>query len=295
MANVRRDAPERISADCPHCGFSQLEAVTARSTFCRRCGEHFLIERLLAKEAASLRGPTFLDRLGKIFTRESNRNIACFSCLHRHEVPSDAHSSMCPKCGSYIDIRDFRIAGPFARTIQTQGTVHFEIKSDAGTAKVSCGNAEVEGRFRGRIHCTGNAAFKLKGAYPGEVVSELITVRKGAEVTFDFPMHTVDAEICGGASGIFVCEGRLTIQKKGNLKGTVYARSICVEKGGYFSGDLIIGQPIPEALRVERKRLWEPKTVGRIETHTDRYGLSDHSDVPPEIFSHRPLPPDAEE
>ena len=54
MANTRKQPPDKIGADCPHCGYSQLEPVSARSTFCRQCGQHYSIEKLLAKEVASL-------------------------------------------------------------------------------------------------------------------------------------------------------------------------------------------------------------------------------------------------
>ena len=45
--------PEKINADCPHCGFSQLESAYAKSTFCRKCGQHYSIEKLLAREAST--------------------------------------------------------------------------------------------------------------------------------------------------------------------------------------------------------------------------------------------------
>ena len=40
--------PEKISADCPHCGYSQLESALAKSTICRQCSQYFSIEKLLA-------------------------------------------------------------------------------------------------------------------------------------------------------------------------------------------------------------------------------------------------------
>ena len=35
----------------------------------------------------------------------------------------------------------------------------------------------------------------------------------------------------------------VTVYKKGSLEGKVTARAISVEKGGMFSGELVIGQP----------------------------------------------------
>ena len=79
MANTPK-ASEKISADCPHCGFSQLESAFAKSTFCRKCGQHYSIEKLLAKEVASLKGPSIFDKLSKMVAGEKVRDICCFSC-----------------------------------------------------------------------------------------------------------------------------------------------------------------------------------------------------------------------
>ncbi len=43
-------------------------------------------------------------------------------------------------------------------------------------------------------------------------------------------------------SGEIIAQTMVTIHKKGSLEGDVTARAISVEKGGMFSGQLIIGQ-----------------------------------------------------
>ena len=83
MASNTPKNTEKISADCPHCGFSQLESAFAKSTFCRKCGQHYSIERVLSKEAASLKEPGFFARLTKAVSGEKERTIHCHSCGHR--------------------------------------------------------------------------------------------------------------------------------------------------------------------------------------------------------------------
>ena len=84
---------EKISADCPHCGFSQLESAYAKSTFCRKCGQHYSIEKLLAREAVSLKTPGFSDKLTKLIVGEPIRDVTCFSCGHRQTVSASAQST----------------------------------------------------------------------------------------------------------------------------------------------------------------------------------------------------------
>ncbi len=242
MANTRRQPPEKISADCPHCGFSQLESAFAKSTFCRKCGEHYSIEKLLAKETGSLQAPGLFERLSKMISRETIREISCFSCAATQQVSSAAESSLCPKCGSYIDLRDFKITGPFGRSIQTQGEVVISSKGDLTSQRVLCGGARIEGKMRGQMICTGDVAIRLQGPLIGGVEASSVVIEKKSDVDLSKPMKAKNVEINGKARGVVVCEGRVTINKHGALEGAIFARSIVIEKGGVFSGELHIGE-----------------------------------------------------
>ncbi|MHA3770019.1 bactofilin family protein [Verrucomicrobiota bacterium sgz303538] len=242
MANTRRQPPEKISADCPHCGFSQLESALAKSTFCRKCGEHYSIEKLLAKEAGSLQAPGLFERFSKMISRETIREISCFSCAATQQVSSAAESSLCPKCGSYIDLRDFKITGPFGRSIQTQGEVLISSKGDLSSQRVLCANARIEGKMRGHMVCTGEVAIRLQGQLSGAVEAPKVVIEKRSEVELLKPVKAQSVEINGKTSGIIICAGRVTISKHGALEGAIHARSIVIEKGGVFSGELHIGE-----------------------------------------------------
>ncbi len=242
MASNTPKQPEKVSADCPHCGFSQLESAFAKSTFCRKCGQHYSIEKLLAKEVASLKGPSIFDKLSKMVSGEKIRDICCFSCGHHQQVSSQAQSSQCPQCSSYVDLRDFKIAGPFGRSIQTQGEVVIGSKGDVTSAKISCGSALVEGKLRGLLFCTGVARVKVQGKFLGNIDAHQLVVEKKANVEFVRPVKAQSVTIQGKASALIHCDGCVTIAVGGTLEGTVHARAISVEKGGIFSGELFIGQ-----------------------------------------------------
>jgi cytoskeletal protein CcmA (bactofilin family)/predicted RNA-binding Zn-ribbon protein involved in translation (DUF1610 family) len=233
--------PEKISADCPHCGFSQLESAYAKSTFCRKCGEHYSIEKLLLKETESLKGPSLFDKLSKMLGRETVREVACLSCKHRQQISSAAQSSLCPACGSYIDLRDFKIAGPFGRTIQTQGEVVITSKGDASSTRIVCREALVEGQVRGTLTSTGAVRVKMRGKMLGSIEAHQLIIEKRADVEFIRPLKVNSMEVNGKVSARVVCESHVTINKNGYLEGTVFAKAINVERGGVFSGELFIG------------------------------------------------------
>jgi cytoskeletal protein CcmA (bactofilin family) len=246
LSNTRKQQPEKISADCPHCGYSQLESAYAKSTICKRCSQHFSIEKLLAKEVGSLKPPSFFEKIGKLISREGMREIKCFSCHAPQQVSTAAESSLCPKCGSYIDLRDFRISGPFGRTVQTQGRVTILPKGDV-TTRILCGYGRIEGKMRGMMISSGVLEICLSGRLPGELEAEKVVVERKSEVEFGRPVKAKAFEIDGRMSGTLICDGRVTILKHGVVTGTIQARSIVVEKGGIFSGELEIRLPEAEA------------------------------------------------
>ena len=190
MSNQRKQQPEKISADCPHCGFSQLESAYAKSTICRRCSQPFSIEKLLAKEVSSLKAPSIFNKLSKLISRETVHQISCFSCHATQQVSSSAESSLCPKCGSYIDLRDFKITGPFGRSIQTQGEVVITSKGDASSHRILCGNAWIQGKMRGQLLCTHTVYVKMQGKLTGSIESENVVVEKKTEAEFAKPLRS---------------------------------------------------------------------------------------------------------
>ena len=214
MSNTRKQQPEKISADCPHCGYSQLESAYAKSTICKRCSQPFSIEKLLAKEVGSLKPPSVFEKLGKLIRREGVREIACFSCGAKQEVSTTAESSLCPKCGSYIDLRDFRISGPFGRTVQTQGRVTILPKGDV-TTRILCGTGRIEGKMRGLMMSNGTIEIKIDGRLPGQVDAARVLIERKCEVELAKPLRGRAIEVDGKVAGEIVCDGRVTINKHG--------------------------------------------------------------------------------
>ncbi len=190
-----------------------------------------------------VRGPSIFDRLSKLVSGEKVRKICCFSCGHRQEVSSAAQSSLCPSCGSYIDLRDLKISGSYGRSIQTQGEIHLTSKGELTSAKAACGSAIIEGKLRGSLVCNGEVRLRAQGKVMGGIEAHELVVEKKCDVECVRVVKAHSMEINGKISARVVCETAVVINKGGFLEGSVYARSISVEKGGFFTGELFIGQP----------------------------------------------------
>lgn len=230
-----------------------MEYAAAKSTMCRQCGSHFAPSapkqeiRLRAKEerveatAATSSESSLFKKVEGLWNKHHNSEIECFECKAKHEVSSAATSSFCPKCSTHVDLRDYKITTSFSRSIKTQGTVHVAPKGDLSSTTVTCRSALIEGKMRGNMNCLGTATINYVGKIPGRLVAHNIVVDRKSDVHFFRRIQVKTIEIRGRMTGEIVADGAVVIHRNALLDGNVTAKSLSVEKGGIFMGQLIIG------------------------------------------------------
>jgi len=251
--------------ECPHCGFKQMEYVAAKSTICRQCGRSFSPSApkpglKLKDHAAATEELPLHRKLEGIWNRQRNRVVSCFECKRKHEVSDQATSTNCPGCSAHIDLRDYKITTSFSRTIRTRGDVHLTSKGDLSSTSVICTSAIIEGKLRGNLECEDSMTINLVGKIPGRIGAQHMTVERKSDIQCFRRVRVMNIDIKGRMSGEIVATGSVTIHKNGTLDGNVTAKSIAIEKGGIFSGQLVIGQAgltqgelLPEAKATEKK------------------------------------------
>ena len=219
---------------------------------CRQCGSHFApsapkVElRLKPKEerveaATSANDPSIFQKLEGFWGTHHNSLIECFDCKAKHEVSSAASSSFCPKCSTHVDLRDYKITTSFSRSIKTQGEIHITPKGDLSSTTVTCRAALIEGKMRGNMKCVGTATINFVGKIPWRLIAENLVIDRKSDVHFFRRVQVKTIEIRGRMTGEIVAEGAVIIHRGALLDGNVTAKSISVEKGGIFMGQLIIG------------------------------------------------------
>lgn len=259
-----------------------MEPTGGFSTYCRKCGQHFRIEppakstakglfsRLIGTEKAPVRVQTShrqpsMPLQVRGYSEEANlfaeskpntirpagppktyRNVVCFDCQHPHKVVSASTSSLCPSCGSYIDLRDVIIKERTTQKIRTRGDVTVEKKGALLGTSITCGNLTVEGQIAGSIHASGTVIFRASGKILGEVRCQHLVIEKKCEVQFLQPIHAETGEISGSMSGSFHFNNRLFLTRRGSILGLVQAPSMLMEIGGQLDATLaILPHPIP--------------------------------------------------
>lgn len=211
--------------------------------------------------------------LGSLFHQTpKNQMVRCFECNGAHEVSSSAQSSICKDCGAYIDLQDYKISGSFSRNIVTRGTVTLAKGGDLSSSKVVCSAATIMGRMRGNLVCSGRVTLRTRGKMSGTLEAGCLVVEKGSEVEFTRPVRVSALDVSGIVSGpVFECDGHVTIQRTGILRGPVRAKGFTVEKDGGFEGELTISprQPLatvaggdtPEAMTAEKTAASSAETL----------------------------------
>jgi cytoskeletal protein CcmA (bactofilin family)/Zn finger protein HypA/HybF involved in hydrogenase expression len=245
-----KPSPAKVGVDCPHCGFKQMEYAAAKSTMCRQCGAHFVPSapkvqlRLRQKDEAPpepAADTSFLRIMEGFWAKHHRAVIECFDCKATQEVSTAAHSTICPKCSKHIDLRDYKITTSFSRSIRTNGQVHLTAKGDLSSSNVVCRSALIEGKLRGNLQCLGRATINFVGKIPGRLTAEHILVERKSVVQFFRRVRVKTIEIRGRMTGEVIAQGTVIIHRNATLDGNVTAKSISVERGGIFNGQLIIG------------------------------------------------------
>ncbi len=236
--------PGQITVACPHCHAKQQESAFAKSTFCRKCGKHIDLRKVAERPDipfAPKENTGFFQKFTRLIQREKFREIHCFACDAKQTVSSFAESGSCVQCGTYMDLRDFKITGNFSRAVQTHGTVAVGKSGDVTSSKILCGSAFILGKVHGNLQCTGETRVKTTGRLTGAIESQTLVVEKRSDVEFVRPLRVSSLEIHGKVSARVYAD-TVSITKTGELEGSVHAKSIKIEKGGIFHGDLFIGK-----------------------------------------------------
>ncbi|MBV9671322.1 MAG: polymer-forming cytoskeletal protein, partial [Verrucomicrobia bacterium] len=166
----------------------------------------------------------------------------CFECPGKREVPGNATSTICPQCGAYIDLQDYKIEGNYSRSIRTRGKLIISSKGDLNSNRVICETAEIYGFMRGSLICSGDVRIRFKGKLSGSIEAKNVHIDKKCEAEFVRPIRVQNIEIEGSISARIISTGKVNVLKTGKLTGAVQGRGFNVERGGEFFGEVSMGK-----------------------------------------------------
>lgn len=233
----------KIPTACPNCGHSQLEPPAAQSTYCRGCGDHYRIERnsLLAHsaEVASTPVMALANRVSHALFNPKFVKLDCRSCSRIFSVrATETARANCPTCGTVINLADIHITANSSRCIDTRGTVHVAKDAFLNSVDIRCGSLICDGRISGRIRCVGTARLGGNGVCHAQVFADTVIIDKGANLRLPYPISAREIIVIGKLEADLAPSQRVTVRRRGSVIGTVETRSMIVDRGGSFSGDV---------------------------------------------------------
>lgn len=181
------------------------------------------------------------DKIEGLWSKPRHSSINCFDCKTTQDVTAAASSTSCRKCGAHQDLRDYKVITAFSRAIRTHGEVHITARGDLSSSSVLCRTAVIEGKMRGNLECAESARINFSGKIPGRLKAEHVLIERKSEVQFFRQVRTKTIDIHGKMIGDVIAGTVVAIHRTGSLDGNVTAKSFSVEKGGVFSGQLVIG------------------------------------------------------
>ncbi len=152
-----------------------------------------------------------------------------------------ASSTLCPKCGLYLSLKNYDIRETRNQRIETCGDVTIHKKGVVRSTTIRCHDLSVDGFFNGGVVCTGNFTIRKHGKIMGRVACRKLQVEKRAHVEF---LNAIDADevvIDGTVTGDIHCRGKLSLLKKATLIGDIHVASLTVAEGAKHHGQISMG------------------------------------------------------
>jgi cytoskeletal protein CcmA (bactofilin family) len=171
------------------------------------------------------------------------RVVHCLDCATELHVSRQATSTLCRRCGCYVNLEDFDIRGHRRENIRTRGNVVIHRRASLSASEVACESLKVFGKISGKIDCSGDAMFRSSGKVVGAVRCRHIYIHKLSNIKFIPGIRAETAEIHGHVEGDIICEGTIRITKTGAVFGDCIAPAVSLEDGASLSGQMRFMKP----------------------------------------------------
>lgn len=223
---------DQVQVACPHCGHQQAESRRAISTNCRKCRQYFAVEKK-ARAPARQRAPAK--------PKTEQRQITCFDCGTELEVPVSAESTMCKRCSSYVDLKDYRIDGSVSKNFKTKGTFLIESRGYVFNTETTAEHAVIKGRFLGKLEARGSLTLHTGAQIKGTFKAARLIIPEGNHFRWPERIRCESMEIAGELAADICISGVAHFRRTARFFGNVEAANLVVEAGAVVVGELKLG------------------------------------------------------
>lgn len=107
------------------------------------------------------------------------RAVTCYNCSNRQDVPIDAMSAFCLKCGGHINLQDIEVSSDERIDILTAGDVMVSPEVHV-SANIKGRNVTVGGEVVGNVSAEERFLITETGKLRGQIEARWIEMEKGS-------------------------------------------------------------------------------------------------------------------
>ncbi len=166
------------------------------------------------------------------------REVVCYECGQRTQVPSAALSAICSHCRSHLKMTDVEIKpGAQRLTVCTLGDVTVHADAVLSQLSVTCRNCYLNGRGSGGYRCSGLLKVSCNNRIEGSVQAARMEVDRGVELVITQGIMADELIVSGRVSSRVVSRKSVVLRRGAELIGACFAPELIIEQGAVHRGE----------------------------------------------------------
>jgi cytoskeletal protein CcmA (bactofilin family) len=233
---------DKVPVACPKCGHTQHEPAAAYSSVCKKCRQYFRLEDVL--RAAAQAGKETAAPARDV------KHVTCFQCGTDLEVSPSAQSTMCKRCSSHLDLRDYIITNAVSKNFRTRGKFVIEEGGFVFNTETVVADAVIKGRFLGKLDAQHSLEIHRTAEIKGSFTTGNLIIPPGSVFRWSEPVRIGGADIAGELIADVKSTGKVVLRSSARLFGNVCSAALEIENGAIVVGSMEVGlAPDPEPVR----------------------------------------------
>jgi cytoskeletal protein CcmA (bactofilin family) len=163
------------------------------------------------------------------------RRVTCFNCKTELDVPAVAQSTMCKRCSTHVDLRDYTIANATSKNFKTKGRFVIQEGAYLFNTDTTAGEVILKGRFLGKLYAEKLEIYnsaELKGTF----TADLLIIPPGQRFRWPNPLQLGGADISGELVADLRARQTVTLRATAKFFGDIEAGGLVIEPGAVFVG-----------------------------------------------------------
>jgi cytoskeletal protein CcmA (bactofilin family) len=241
---------DKVLVACPKCGHAQSEPAAAYSSVCKKCRQYFRLEDVLRSAPAGKAAPAkgLRAQAPSAPPPHEVRLVTCFQCGTELEVSSSAQSTMCKRCSSHLDLRDYRITSAVSKNFRTHGRFVIEEGGYVFNTETFAADVVIKGRFLGKLNAAHSLEIHRTAEIKGTLQTGKLVIPAGSVFRWPEAITPGGADISGELIASVKSPGKILLRATARFFGSMEARELVVESGAVIVGMVKVGTVVPVAI-----------------------------------------------